>query len=273
MSLIGIISQMAGSGTGQLVAPPPPPPPTGGPVMLVMFGESNSGGQVQTSELTADEKTSNPAVQLLNVDPASPTKLQEFYDLHIGVNNNMDHTNLTPLINVGWHTQIGNRMKAGTFVDAPVYLVEGGHGGSQTSQWNEASTYYQKLIARIDAAKSLVQTATGESPDIYFLYTHGINDAINGGTAATFKTNAKDLISRLRVLYGNVPVLMPELMPAFHASEAAFNTAIIEMAIELGDMDVIDTSGATTQDAYHWSYQGMGLIADRMMNRILVLRS
>ena len=234
------------------------------PVLLVMLGESNAGGQVATSGLSSTEKAVTPEVQIL--DPVN----FDFESLDIETNNNRDHYNLTPLVNVGWHTQIGNRMRAGTFVEAPLYLVEAGQGGSTLSQWNSGGTYYTKFVNRMNAAISAIETAHGQSPTIIILYTHGINDAITGTTAAAFKTAAMELIGRIRTAYGaTIPFLITELPAAFHANEAAYNTAITEIASEMSNVTVIDTTGAGLQDSYHWSKSGMDLIADRMMDYIL----
>ena len=235
------------------------------PVMLVMLGESNSGGQVSINDLSSSDKEETQQVRTLDV-----VHYTCFQPLHIGVNNNLDHYNLKPRINVGWHTQIASRAKTQKATLYPYYLVEGGQGGSTVSQWTANSTFYKKLITRIDTAIYYVKAETGKSlPDIHFLYSQGINDAITGTPATQYKAGAVDLINRIRSRYGNAPVYITELPENFHPSAGEYNRVITEIAKELPNIHLIETTDAPLQDQYHWSYEGMKIIANRMMDKVM----
>jgi len=239
--------------------------PTDNPIMIVMVGESNAGGQVSISSASTLEKTENPDVQLLDV-----LNLDKFYNLHLGVNQNLGHSGLNNTT-FGWHNQIGNRMREGTFVPSPLYLVETGQGGSRLNTWASGEIDYVTFTQRVSAAISLIEGSTGKSPDIYYLYTHGINDVVSGVTAAEIKPLIIDLWDRIMTTYGGIKILSPELMNGFatEPTQSEYKQMFLSLENEIPNFHIISSEGASLDNIYHWSYQGMNLLADRMMDNIL----
>lgn len=159
---------MAITGRGK-VSPPIDPPDSNAPKLIIFGLESNSGSFAQNSDAFSSELLARAGIQILN----NTTFL--FEDLHIGVNNVIDHDGIPNGTTHSWELQLSNRVIAGDLT-APIYLVKAGQGGSKIADWGTSGTYYIKLMQRVNAAVTLIEQATGQAPDITMFYTQGIND-------------------------------------------------------------------------------------------------
>jgi len=227
--------------------------------LLIFFGfESNSGGQVYTTELTANELA--PSTSLYTMRPDT----LQFQLLDIGTNNNLDHANVGS-DRVGWHTELKNRVEAGDFGSRPVYMCETGQGSSTVAQWAEGGTYWTKLIARMDAAVAQV-TALHGAPTIVGWISHGINDELAGTTEAAYKAGELELLGRINTRYG-VDAWCIDNVPA--AGSRNYRTVIPELAAELGNAAVQDFNAHHKQDQYHLSYSGMATMVQEKVSATL----
>lgn len=98
--------------------------------LIIIVGESNSGGYALNSELSSSELLARPAVQILN------NNTLVFEDLQIGVNNLIGHSGLSNGPTHGMESGLANSIESGLNwgVDQ-IHLVKTGQGGSQVSQW------------------------------------------------------------------------------------------------------------------------------------------
>lgn len=239
-----------------IITTPVTPPAPYQYILIVFFGESNSGGQALNTSLTSGELAIRPGVQILN----NTTLLLESLD--IGTNNNLGHTGLSTTIYHGWENGLAHQVENSDMHD-PTVLAKCGQGGSTISQWDDVDAYYITFKARVDAAVSLVTTMNGgTAPKIYFWFSLGINDAIATTNVATFKTGVTSLINRVRTLYGSTcPFLVTELPN----SRDAYNTPLYEIASELTRVHMIETSDLTPYDGNHWNAADMRTMADRFI--------
>lgn len=226
--------------------------------LILICGESNSGGYAENSDLSPEEAAARPCVQILD-----NIGLAEFQDLDIGTNNLVGHSGLSTNATHGWENALANSVDDGQWWDDVVYLVKAGQGGSKIDEWEEGDSYWTTLVARMEAAIDLIKT-DGKVPLIYVWYTLGINDAIAGTNEATWKTNVEAFFVRLRTLLGPVPIFYSEVMAG--SSGFAYNDSIEAMDADDPLLYIIQADDATTRDANHWDYDGMKLIGQRMVD-------
>jgi len=226
--------------------------------LVIITGESNSGGYAVNADATVAELSARPGVQILNNNSLL------FEDLDIGTNNLIGHAGLPENATHGFELGLANSVDASEWPNTPVYLVKTGQGGSTISQWTVGSPYWTTFNQRVTAAVNNL-TANGKTPMVYILYSHGINDALLGTPVATWKNDTIAHLAKIRRAVGPSAILMTRLMsPAYDT----YNTAIDEIAAADDLTLAIDVTGATLRDANHWDYAGMKLIASRMVTNM-----
>ncbi len=228
---------------------------------LILFtGESNSGGYAVNADATTYEKSARSSVQILNNFDFV------FEDLHVTVNNLLDHDGLTANATHGWELGLANCVEDDYFEGKEqVYLVKAGQGGSLIAHWNTDGTYFTKLQTRYEAARDIL-IGEGKTVKPIIWYTHGINDAILGVPAVNWKAATITHIANLRTVMGaNTPLLFAEIMST--STGAAYNTAISEICSEVDNCYLIQCDDATLRDDHHWDYEGMKLLAQRMSTK------
>ena len=224
-------------------------------VLVVINGESNSGGYALNSEATAAELAPRPAVLILNNET-----LKSFDPLDIGTNNLVGHTGLASSDTHGFELMLAERAERAPAKNRPVYLVKTGHGGSTIAQWAAEGAYYQTMLKRLTAAKELLKD---EELRPVVLFSLGINDAIAGTELEIWKPAVIAHFENLRKELGaEMPIVMTRFMPNY----AAYNAAIEEICQTVPNTYSVNTLDAPLRDANHWNYAGMKLVTDRMLD-------
>jgi hypothetical protein len=237
-------------------------PATQQALLVVINGESNSGGCAPNSQALPSEIGPRPSVQILNNET-----LASFEELNIGVNNLVGHAGLISRVNHGFELELANRAAANPFYRAPCYLVKTGQGGSRIDQWAVAGDYYKTFAARIAAAKKLLR---GQDYRTVILFSLGINDAIAGTDLAIWKPAVKEhFVNLRRELGAEVPIVMTRFMPRY----AAYNQAIEELCKDIPNTYSVNTLDAALEDDNHWNYQGMKQVTGRMLDVVEGLRN
>ncbi len=230
--------------------------------LIIITGESNSGGIGANSDATPTEQAPHHSVQILN----NTTMLWE--DMQIGVNNLIGHSGLESYASSshGWELVLADSVEAGQWLDNPVYLVKTGQGASTIAQWDVGQSYWTTFNTRVDAALALIASA-GKIPLIYMFYTQGINDALGGTNEATWKQKTIDHIAKIRVKLGNIPIFMPEFMSV--SGGAYYNDSLTAIANEVPAVFLVSATGANVYpDNNHWTYQGMKVTGQRMIDSV-----
>jgi hypothetical protein len=240
----------------------PSGPPTA--VLIVSFGESNSGGQVPNADAQSWEIASRSDIQMWNIN----TNVWE--DLDLGTNNNLDHATAMPNYLHSWELGLANRKRQGFFPGKTIYYVQTGQGGSTLSQWNVGGAYWTKFLTRTTNAKAAL-TAGTYSTAVWI--TLGINDALAMTPAATFKSGMQELIGRIKSQLPGCKIYLATLPPV-NLEFIANSAKILEIAAE--DSESVRAVSVTSpvelpmQDSYHWNYQGMKRLSARMTAATLV---
>ena len=225
-------------------------------LLVIITGESNSGGFALNSEATAEELATRSAVQILDNDALV------FRPLDIGTNNLLGHAGLKPTETHGFELELANRAERLPKESLPVYLVKTGQGGSRIAEWAADGRYFQTFRSRIAAAKRLLAE---EQVRPVILFSLGINDAIAGTPLEQWKPAVEEHLARLRKEIGDdTPIVMTRFMPRY----AAYNTAIEELCKKVPGTSSVDTLDAPLRDPNHWNYVGMKLVAGRMLDRV-----
>lgn len=229
-------------------------------LMVIINGESNSGGYALNSEAPGNEVGVRSSVSLLN-----PVSLV-FESLNIGGNNLLDHAGLSNGSTHGFELELANRADTLPFYEG-VKLIKTGHGGSMISQWGIGNTYFNKFEDRIDAAKSFVDF---NNYNICILFSLGINDAISGTNVNTWKSGIVTHFANMRsyIGMGDIPIVMTQFqgMGSGGTQYSSYNTAIQEICASQTNVFSIDVSGAGLRDANHWNYSGMKQVAGDLLD-------
>jgi hypothetical protein len=234
--------------------------------VILMIGESNSGGIALNSDASEGELGEHPSVQIMH-----PATL-EFTSLIIGdsnQNNLLDHFGLTDIygeICHGWELQLAAQVEAGLWPSDRVYLIKAGQGGSMVSDWdNVGGAFFTKFATRISAAKTHF-AANDQIPLFYIWYTHGINDAVALTNIVAFKASMKNFWANIRSYTGFAPIAATEIPSIYEP----YNVAIRELIDEDKFASMVDTTGLGMRDTNHWNYSGVKAIADRMRSETIV---
>lgn len=229
------------------------------PVFLFM-GESNSGGIALNSSATSNELASRKEIVIWN------NVARSFQNLDIGTNNLSAHAGLESYYGLthGFELELANQIRD-SFGLSYAYLLKAGQGGSTISQWDDGDPYQITLENRIDSVTTAL-AARGQKPKWVIWCTFGINDAIAGTSASTWKTAMLNWFTRVRTLCGggtSIPIVMTRIMRT-NSSYQAIDDKIVEIANEQSFVSAASITGATLRDANHWDYAGMKLISSRM---------
>lgn len=226
--------------------------------LIIMNGESNSGGIGLNSDLAASELLSRSSVQILNNNTLN------FESLLIGSNNLIGHAGLESYASNshGWEAGLANAVEAGLFKGFnQVFLVKTGQGGSVIDQWVLGGSFFTTYISRVQIAKQLILNM-GKTPIPYIWYTQGINDRIAGTSGTTWKTKTIEHFKNLRRYIGYAPVIAP----LFMSGQDPYNTYLSEIQATEKYLFTVDSTGAGLRDGNHWNAQGLKLLASRMVD-------
>jgi hypothetical protein len=245
-----------------------------GPLLIVIAGESNSGGYAPNASATAGELAARPELNWWNVTS------EVFEPLNIGTNNNMDHAGLDSTTH-GIELELANAIAAGRFGSRDVYAVQTGQGGSNIQDFlvGSATGFWTKFLDRVGAAIPAIPT----TPEIVVFYSQGINDAVGnnlyGGAGATtdpatWKTRTLAHHAKIRAELGaDVRIVMTTFRAI--STYNPFNTRILEIAAESGGLTTVigtpDNTGVEWQnDGNHWSYLGYKTLCQRFIDAVLL---
>lgn len=230
-------------------------------LLVIINGESNSGGYALNSEANEAELAPRKSVKILNNET-----LKSFDDLDIGTNNLVGHKGMEKSDTHGFELELANCADQLKAKDLPIYLVKTGHGGSRIDQWATSGEYYATFLDRIHAAQELLKDEAVR-PVIFF--SLGINDAVAGTKLDAWKPAVKEHFANMRKELGaDTPIIMTRFMPQF----AAYNTVIEEICAEVPHTYSVNTLDASLRDAYHWNYDGMKLVTDRMIEVLFSIK-
>ena len=223
------------------------------PLLIVLFGESNSGGIAPNSSATSQELAPRNL-------PIMNNSTNQFEPLDIGTNNLIGHIGLEYAMynSHGMELEIANKYDANYFPNNDVFLLKAGAGGSKIDEWESGDVYYQTFLSRCQNAMSLL---FGSNPvNIKFMLSIGINNKGIGTPVATYKAGLKSLVQRVRTdlnLVGNFNLSMMRFEFVTNLAISDYNTAISEVATE-ENVKSFNTTGLTKiADNYHLDYLGM----------------
>lgn len=237
--------------------------------VILMIGESNSGGQSLNSDLSVSELSLHSEVQILSY------YTNIFEDLDIGANNQQGHyyasgsdlnfaDSLRSATQHGWENVLTDDNDFNSYGLSKIHIVKAGQGGSRIEMWEAGDT--ASLIAenKIQLATSLL-AAAGKEPKWYVWMSFGINDAIAGTNTTNFKDSTVTWIERLRGYMGQTaPVFMTSISDMGSGTYTAYETQINTIASNDDNIWVVPTTGLDKDDSNHWSADGMRTIGERM---------
>tara|TARA_R110000868_G_scaffold96457_3_gene265436 strand:+ start:3114 stop:5843 length:2730 start_codon:yes stop_codon:yes gene_type:complete len=233
--------------------------------VIVYWGESNSGGYADNSDLAASKFAERPAVQIFN------NTTFNFESLILGYNGTTEHSSLTgPGILVssqyayhGFEAGLANQVEGGEFGSDFVYLVKLGQGGSKVSEWAVGGVYFETARKRLERVRDFLEESNVE-PWFVLHGSIGINDAGAGTATATFESS---LIAILKTLWDVIGYRCPSTLTGLTTAYPTYATNFSNIASSYKNVTIIDTTtaNANLKDAEHWDYLGMELIADAQL--------
>lgn len=239
-------------------------PQTGTPTIIVLFGESNSGGLASNQRINAQEWRP----RLL---PIMNNNTGLFEPLKIGKNNLRKHYGLEYAYDTahGMENELANQHGFGVFKSCPTYLVKAGQGGSTTLNWDGSTYYRDTLYQRVDRACSLVQSETGKVPQLVFMLSLGINERFST-PAATYKTNIQSIIAGVKSNFSGKRCLFGLMQFQFVGTMTDYDTKMTE--ISAADTTVFTFSTADCQnigDGIHLNYFGFKTCTQRFVDSLI----
>lgn len=237
-------------------------------IIIVFFGESNSGGIAANSYATSSELAKRK-LQILN-----NTSLTSFDSLDIGSNNLTGHCGLQYAASTGHgiELQLANRYDSGAFGSRNVYLVKAGQGGTTIAQWDTGGTYTVEWTAtprvtffqRVDSALSIIPG----TPRLFFIWSQGINDG--GSNPSAWKAKVSSLFNEVVARYGSTFFYITR----FDSMGDYYYTQMSELASERADTRMVSSLGCETTKVvagagFHWGYDGMKILSNRIIDSIL----
>lgn len=188
-------------------------------------------------------------------------------DLDIGTNNNLGHTDFTPVQEAsfhGWELGMSNAIRNNCYPYEQIYILKAGQGGSTISEWNTGGTYYNTFVTRYNAFKTQIDALEQEYYPVFALAL-GVNDEIAGTDRATFKANVQAFVNNLRTTVGyDAQFLVAELPPVY----ASYDSLLTEIAEADRGFTKIETTDLSLKNISHWDYEGNQDLADRMLDRL-----
>lgn len=252
--------------------------------LIIMMGESNSGGLARNNQAVVTELGIRSEVKILNNYNLT------FEDLNISAtgNNILEHLGPNGIPDVtapvwagnpphGWELGLANAVRDGKHSKNFVYLIKAGHGGSKlgddrvVNDWIAGSRYFTKFQERYEAATTEIAN-NGYEPQAYVWYEIGINDCINGVDPTVWKQNFITKITAVRdFTRTDIPFFITLLPDVAKTSDptgviSRFNLQIKDLCQETKNCYWVksDDCHLRENDIYHWDYYGMKLLADRM---------
>ena len=240
-------------------------------ILIILFGDSVSGGIALNNEATAGELAVRSRIQIW--DNTSNT---EFDDLEIGVNNLLGHTQLSVPYSTtrhGMELEIANLIYAQSIIHT-VYLCKTGQGGSDSAEWKVNTTYncVNTFAARVNGAIAAIGNA--KPLKIYLIGSLGINNVLN----ATVATYYADMVTAIGVIRGVVGTDAKIIIIKEHyggadagiiADLATINTKITDLANNLSNVYRIDSGVIALVDDWHPSYAGYKTLVDNIFPKII----
>lgn len=230
------------------------------PLLIVLFGESNSGGIAPNSSATAYELAPRK-VKILN------NSTLQFEALDISANNLIGHIGLEAYASNshGMENEIANKFDANYWNNLyDIYIVKAGAGGSKVAEWQSGGQYYQTFKTRLNTAINLL--FQNEPINVKFMLTLGINDKLAGTSTTNYKNGLKNLIKNIKADF-NFRIWLKLMTFEFVTSSAAncYTTQINEVAKETL-MNTFDTQYCTVlNDGNHLDYFGMKLATTKFL--------
>lgn len=235
--------------------------------LVVVAGESNSGGFAENSEATPHELSARAEVQIFN------NTSEVFEDLDVGTNNLIDHTGLTDNATHGIEIGLANAVEAGRLADDELFLVKSGQGGSKIAEWADghASGYRATLFDRVDTAVGLLDAAM-EDYELVLFWTQGVNDNANGTNAATWQSATEAFFADFRTRYGaNTKIVMTRFDYPMDNTSRSYNDEMEAIAGDDENLRLINTNWLPLRQSspfVHWNHQSFLVIADRFIDAL-----
>jgi hypothetical protein len=232
---------------------------------ILAVGESNTGGQGLVSALPTSLTTATPRVQQLIVpNSRGYTNVGNFEPLHIGVNNNLDHSGLDPTYH-SWEAGFLQHLDANPQTE-PIYYVQTGQGGSTFVQWGAGGDGLTRAETRI--AYALARFADlGIAVQWEIWLSLGINSFLGGISTGAYQAGMIQLVSDIRAMLGvgtaarvRSPMFMQTVRDAWPALVAVHEA----LPASISNMQIINTAGIPTDDIYHWSSLGQRQLCQPM---------
>lgn len=233
--------------------------------LIIITGESNAAGYALNSDAAAGELAVRSGVQILN-----NTGLV-FEDLDVGTNANigMGLDNTTHGLEIG----IANAQTAGRFGFTPIYLVKSGQSGSTIASWDVGQSNWTTFLSRVDAATALLINAGTRYTPVVF-YSQGINDSVASVAVATWKAATIAHFAKIRTLLGSTTRIIVTKLPVGAGGATTipdYNTAIDEIDASDPYTVSIAVSDLDLRDSAHWSYVGLKIMAERIIDEMATL--
>lgn len=233
----------------------------GGKLIIVLFGESNSGGIAPNSSATSLEMSARN-IKILN------NNTLEFENLQLGVNNLIGHIGLESYWydSHGMENQLANLYDAGFFGGKEVYIVKAGRGGSKVSDWVQGSQAYNNLQTRLNTAIELV--FGNEIPNIKFMLTLGINDYLAGTSPSDYKSGVENLLSNVKEDYPhNFNLRLMKFDFVTSSASNAYSNQILQIPNDISGVTVFNTVGCSVlPDGNHLDYLGMKSATNKFLD-------
>lgn len=244
-----------------LLTPPSFLPVVAQPLLIILIGESNSGGAGTNALLSASELASRTTKILNNTSLV-------FEDLGIGINNLIGHSGLTDNATHGCENGFANAYDWGRLGTKGLYLTKCGQGGSRVGQWasGDASGYWSTAVTRIDAALAAI-TALGFTADVKVFLSLGINDLLVATSTSAYEAGMLTLLSQLRTKLGaSTPVVMTRFMANYSGYDANITNLVAanpnNFAVTTSDLDLY-----VANTLPHWDYNALRTIAERAVDQ------
>jgi hypothetical protein len=222
--------------------------------LIVIGGESNSGGLGFNSDIPASELLPNQQTLIWHNVTGG------FEPLDIGTNNLLGHTDLTGVSSIET-TRHGLERSLALDAQKQIRILKTGQGGSRISQWlpADSSGYWNTFVSRYEAAISNLGNDGRRNVAPLYVWWQGVNDANDGNTGSTWRTATQAHFARVRQVMGaNTHIFPLKIMPNT-ANKIQINLRIDEIGAADPLTHIVDVSGAdgmVQSDLNHWSAEG-----------------
>jgi hypothetical protein len=220
-----------------------------------------------SSFLFAISGESNATGYGLNTDASTAELAWRFTKILNVSNDRMKHLDIptnqlgSDGVSHGFELQIANLADSGSFGDRNVYVSKSGEGSTRVAQWMPGTNLYNRMTYRIDRSLEQINIEHGVVPEMWLLWTQGINDMFDGKTTSSWKDSTKTIFNDLHFLYPNLKIIITKFN---QPSWTTYNTVIQEIDDELDYVWAVDATGAGLRgDNTHWDYQGLKLVGRR----------